>query len=104
MSIFDEIMSGLQESVEFEQGKRKLRTKTVKVLPTPEYNKEKVKEIRINFGMSQAVFATVVGVSPKTVEAWESGRNKPDRSTSRLLQIFEKNPKIIEEQGLLVTK
>lgn len=104
MSVFNKIIGGLQEAVEHEQGKRKLRTKTVKVLPTPEYNKEKVKEIRINFGISQAVFATVIGVSTKTVEAWESGRNKPDRSTSRLLQIFERNPKIIEEQGLLVTK
>jgi putative transcriptional regulator len=104
MSVFNEIMNGLQEAIEHEQGRRKLRTKSVKVLPTPDYNKDKVKEIRINFGMSQAVFADVIGVSTKTVEAWESGRNKPDRSTSRLLQIMEKNPKIMEEHGLLVRK
>lgn len=104
MSVYDEIMGGLQEIAEFEQGKRKLRTKTVKVLPTPDFNNQKVKELRINFGMSQAVFANVIGVSAKTVEAWEAGRNKPDGSTRRLLQIFEKNPKIIDEQILLVTK
>lgn len=104
MSVFEGIKDGLQEAIDFEQGKKKLRTKTVKILPAPSYSKEEVKQIRFSFGLTQSTFAALVGVSPKTVEAWESGRNKPSGSSGRLLQIFEKNPDIIEEQDFFVIK
>lgn len=101
MNVFEDIMSGLQEAIEFEQGKRVLRTKKIKILPTPTYTKEDIKQIRIEMGLTQALFAGVVGVSKKTVEAWESGRNKPDGSSSRILQVIANNPDIVKEQGLL---
>ena len=104
MSVFKGIMEGLHEAVEFEKGERKLRTKAVTILPTPVYSKEEVKRIRLQFGITQSVFASLIGVSTKTVEAWESGRNTPDGSSSRLLQVFEKDPSIIEQYGFLVIK
>lgn len=33
-------------------------------------------------------FAFVFGVSPKTVEAWESGRNVPRGTAQRFLQVI----------------
>lgn len=33
-----------------------------------------------------------MGVSVKTVQAWESGRNKPNGSSARLLQILQVSP------------
>jgi putative transcriptional regulator len=33
------------------------------------------------------MFAGSMGVSPKTVEAWENGRNKPEEASHRLIEI-----------------
>jgi len=41
------------------------------------------------------VFAGSLGVSPKTIEAWESGRNKPEGASRRLLEIVRDNPDIL---------
>ena len=38
--------------------------------------------------MTQAVFANYMGVSPKTVEAWELGRTHPTGPAYRLLDIL----------------
>ena len=43
-------------------------------------------------GVSQAVFARLLGVSPKLVEAWESGRNTPAGPVRRLLEVIEGDP------------
>ena len=39
-------------------------------------------------GMTQSVFAAYMGVSPKTVEAWECGRTHPTGPVFRLLDIL----------------
>ncbi|HZK62297.1 MAG TPA: helix-turn-helix domain-containing protein [Anaerovoracaceae bacterium] len=49
----------------------------------------------IVFMFSQRVFAEVLGVSPKTIEAWEAGKNHPDGSSSRMLQLLQKDPDLI---------
>ena len=52
-----------------------------------------VKKLRVEtLGVSQAVFARLIGVSPKLVEAWESGRNIPSRPVCRLFEIIERDP------------
>ena len=38
--------------------------------------------------MTQAVFADYMGVSPKTIEAWELGRTHPTGPANRLLDIL----------------
>jgi putative transcriptional regulator len=43
-------------------------------------------------GVSQAVFARLLGVSPKLVEAWEAGRNVPAGPVRRLFEIIERDP------------
>ena len=47
--------------------------------------------------MSQNVFASYIGVSCKTVEAWESGKNHPSGAASRLLNMMEINNNLVEE-------
>ena len=39
-------------------------------------------------GMTQSVFAAYMGVSKKTVEAWEGGRTHPTGPACRLLHIL----------------
>jgi putative transcriptional regulator len=43
--------------------------------------------------MSQAMFARLLNVSPKTVQSWEHGTRKPSQAALRLIQVFEQNPR-----------
>lgn len=58
----------------------------------PYYNAGTIKSIRESIGLSRAELSELMGVSVKTVQAWESGRNKPNGSSARLLQILQVSP------------
>lgn len=64
------------------------------VVPLHEYSAEEIKEIRSKLCMTQALFALFMGVSKKTVEAWESGHNTPSGASLRLLSMVEKDPEL----------
>ena len=49
---------------------------------------EEIRKIRIDSGMTQAAFAQFMGISPKTVEAWECGRIHPTGPAYRLLNLL----------------
>ena len=51
-----------------------------------------VKKIRQTASMTQTALAEFLGVSLKTVEAWESGYRKPGGAACRLLCLVEANP------------
>lgn len=67
------------------------------MLPVKKYKAIEIQRIRKSTGMSQRVFASYLGVSEKTVEAWEMGINQPSGAASRLLNMMEINNKITEE-------
>lgn len=97
MDVYNSIMLGLEEALEDAKGEKKLPRHTVWIEPVKEYSASQVKEIRGKTGMSQKNFAGYLGVSPKTVEAWEAGRNCPCGASSRLLSIIEMYPAIIKK-------
>lgn len=99
MSAFDSIVRGLNEAIEYEKGNLKgFRTRTVKISPLPSYKAPQIRTMRIELDLSQMAFANIVGVSKKTVEAWECGRNTPKGSSLRMLEMLEKNGKKMVEQ------
>ncbi|MDC7239917.1 MAG: type II toxin-antitoxin system MqsA family antitoxin [Spirochaetales bacterium] len=101
-SYFDSIMSGLNESLEFSKGNLKnVKKRRVSIAPIPEYNAKKIKSIRESLNLTQMIFAEVIGVSIKTVEAWESGRNKPQGPASRFLNLLEQDQDFLEEYKIL---
>ncbi len=51
--------------------------------------------------LTQNAFASVMGVSTKTVEAWERGANKPMGSASRMLAMFQKDIEIPQKYGII---
>ena len=101
-SLFDDLKQGLQESIDYEKGHGEARLKTYMILPVKQYSGKEIREIRMKAGMTQGVFAAYMGVSPKTVEAWECGRTHPTGPVFRLLDILEKND--IEETNFVVAK
>ena len=86
--LFNDLVTGLNEAIAFEKGKGKAKTHTFIIEPVKHYSKSEIKAIRTQAGMTQAVFANYMGVSSKTVEAWEKGTNHPTGSTCRLLDIL----------------
>lgn len=54
-----------------------------------------VTEARRTTGLSQAQFATLLGVSLRTLQGWEQGRKRPSGAARTLLAIASSNPKAI---------
>jgi putative transcriptional regulator len=56
-----------------------------------------VAEIRERLGLSQAEFASLLGVSVRTLQDWEQGRRVPSGAARTLLLVAERNPKAVLE-------
>ena len=87
-SLFDDLKQGLEEAIAYEKGNGKARAKTYMIMPVKEYTNKEIREIRMKAGMTQSVFAAYMGVSKKTVEAWECGRTHPTGPAFRLLDVL----------------
>jgi putative transcriptional regulator len=75
------------------QGIRDLkRGKTGRVLSLP-----RVADIRKKTGLSQSRFATLLGVSVRTLQDWEQERRMPSGAARTLLLIADKNPMVLLE-------
>jgi putative transcriptional regulator len=61
----------------------------LKPLPCTPQN---VQATRNKLGVSQAVFAQLLGTSVRTVQAWERGANKPSDMACRWLDEINRNP------------
>ena len=100
MGINDDTLQGLQDMLAYVKGdKTKGRSKILKVpdvLPVKEYKKDDIKRIRTTHQMTQRIFAEIVGVSQKTVEAWETGTNRPTGSAMRVMQLIEADDDILD--------
>ena len=54
-----------------------------------------VGEIRKKTGLSQSHFATLLGVSVRTLQDWEQGRRAPSGAARTLLLVAAKNPQAL---------
>lgn len=54
----------------------------------PEYDAPSIKNIRKRTNTTQNELSKDLGVSVRTVEAWESGRSRPSGSSRKLLQLI----------------
>ncbi len=94
MSVYKSITKGLKEAIEYEKGAISVRTAKVRVEPLLKFDSAEIKAIRNNTKMTRVVFASFLGVSPKTIKAWEAGRNMPDGPARRMLSMLKQDPDI----------
>ena len=92
MNVYESITQGLTEAIDYQQGKITPRKTKLIIKPVDTFNTDDIKQIRQKTGLSQVIFAGSLGVSPKTVEAWENGRNKPEGASRRLLEVVRDDP------------
>ena len=97
MDIYKGIMQGLEEAVQYNEGKLSAKSAVMSVSPVPKFDAGEIKNIRNKVGMTQYLFAGFMGVSPKTVEAWEAGRNIPNGTACRMLSMLNNDPQLPEK-------
>jgi len=92
-TLAERLAGGLREAIAYENGEDiKMRVYEVEVpdMP-PAYTPTRVMHLRLNvLHLSQAAFARLLNVSPKTVQGWEQGVRQPAKSAARLLQFIER--------------
>ena len=101
MKLFDEIKLGLEQAIEYNKGNIKARKTTMAIAPLESFSSEDIKRIRSRAGMTQVLFAQYMGVSVKTVEAWEAGKNQPEGAARRLLTVTRNDPDFPKNSGIV---
>jgi putative transcriptional regulator len=91
--MFDELLESLRQAKAIMKGKMK----PGRVF---KYNEPDVQAIRKKFNLSQADFATLLGVSIGTLRQWEQGRKKPGGPERLLLMVAAKHPEVIMDTHL----
>jgi putative transcriptional regulator len=69
-----------------------VRTVSLDLRPR-EFDAEAVRVMRHSLGVSQAVFAQILGVSTDLIASWEQGQRKPAPMACRLLELIEQDRK-----------
>jgi putative transcriptional regulator len=99
-----DIKEGLQQALRHAKGEVKYRTRTVDIAPVPNFKAYEIKHIRATTQLSQVMFALAIGVSPKTVEAWEAGTNEPAGPAQRILGFIAADQNCLEKWGVIAEK
>ncbi len=73
-------------AAELLQSVREMKAGKVHVVMSP------VIDARKKTGLSQSQFATLLGVSVRTLQGWEQGRKQPSGAARTLLAIAQHNP------------
>ena len=101
MNLFDNIKTRLGQAIEYEKGNLKAKTTTLTVEPIESFKPEDIRGIRKETGLTQILFAKFMGVSVKTVEAWEAGRNHPEGAACQLLSMTRNDPSFPKKSGIV---
>jgi putative transcriptional regulator len=94
------LFEGLKESIidagKFLRGEDVpgLTLHTVNIKPLEPKTGKDLKKLREKYGLSQGALAEILGVSRKTVEAWEHD-GVPSKPVARILQLIEAEPRIM---------
>jgi len=101
MSVFNSLTKGLEQAVQIEKGELVARTDKLTVEPVEDFSKIEIKAIRENMKLTQVIFAQLIGVSKKTVEAWESGINSPSGPAKRIISMLREDPSLPEKYHII---
>ena len=86
--LFAELLASVRESGAILRGEKE---------PSPQFviKEPDVKRIREGYNLSQSQFASLLGISVKTLQNWEQGRRSPRGPARVLLQVVAKHPEAV---------
>ena len=93
VDFFSGVVAGLEEAVAYEKGSARAATFARK-RSLPEVN---VVQIRKSLNMTQKEFSVLLGVSPRTVEAWESGKSTPTPTAKNLMFLISEDHSLVSK-------
>jgi putative transcriptional regulator len=93
VDFFSGIMSGLEEALAYEKGTARAQTLARK-RSLPEVN---VAAERKALGMTQKSYAALLGVSCRTIEAWESGKSNPTPTAKILISLISQDHSLVQK-------
>ena len=96
---FADLKEAMEDAVAFERGKRRdLKVMRIQAPRPPKaMSPRDIARIRQKLNCSQAVFAMMLNISPKTVQAWEQGSRAPGDAALKLLTIAKNHPEVLLE-------
>jgi putative transcriptional regulator len=86
--LFQQLDTSLREGGEILRGEKKPARNTT--LQSPD-----AKAVRAKLGLSQIQFATLIGISPRTLQNWEQGHRRPEGTARALLRVAESHPEAV---------
>ncbi len=105
MGVYDSIIKGLNEAIQYEKGELKaVKSKHISIAALPRFRGAEIRAIRRKQNMTQKSLAAVLGVSIKTVEAWEADKNVPEGPAQRLLDLIDKDENFLEKHTILSSR
>lgn len=96
---FGDLKEAMDDALAFERGNRRnLKVMRIQAPRPPKaMSPRDIARIRERLNCSQAVFAMMLNISPKTVQAWEQGARKPGDAALKLLTIAKNHPEVLVE-------
>lgn len=93
VDFFSGIISGLNEALAYEKGKANAETFARKQA-LPDVN---VAKIRKSLNMTQSEFSKILGVSVRTIEAWECKKTTPAPTAKKLIYLIDQDHSLINK-------
>jgi putative transcriptional regulator len=85
---FADLVESVKQAGEIRRGVRRPARRTV-------YRPQDIRAIRKHFGLSQAQFALLIGISLSTLQNWEQGRRQPEGPARALLRVAATHPEAV---------
>jgi putative transcriptional regulator len=93
--VFQQLRESLEAALAYERGfKVDLRVTEIPARPK-HLSPGEIRRIRFELKASQALFASLLNVSPKAVQSWEQGLRRPRSAALKLLALAKKNPRVL---------
>lgn len=86
--VFDELLESLREGGAILRGEKQPSR-------TFSFDEPEVAAIRKEYGLSQDQFATLLGISVRTLQNWEQGRREPRGPAKVLLRVAARHPEAV---------
>ncbi|HKX29956.1 MAG TPA: helix-turn-helix domain-containing protein [Blastocatellia bacterium] len=93
--LFGDLMQSLDQALRYSRGEQVNVRTTVLPAPPEPMSKKEIIQLREQLNCSQAVFAHLLNVSVKTLQAWEQGVRTRGDVALKLLTIAKHHPEVL---------